>query len=169
MASPSIVGVRRGKHWHGTYVGYDGGLEQLGTKLVELVLTLEGNLEEVWSRVASPPDGWRHAFTEPYEEGFNTGYFGTGRTGAPLLTDEDPFVRQNAVCWYIFDLDQRTLDVYEVPEEGSEWPCIARVAFETDGTPRFELRHARAEQERLTPDSQYVADWAAAMERTTDR
>jgi hypothetical protein len=81
MATPSIVGVRRGEHWHGTYVGYDGGLEALGTKLLELVVEWKGDLEAVWAHVASAPDGWRFAFTEPYEPEFNDAYFETGRTG----------------------------------------------------------------------------------------
>ena len=44
MSTSSIVGVRRGDHWEGTYVGYDGVLEHLGTKILDLVREHRGDL-----------------------------------------------------------------------------------------------------------------------------
>ena len=122
--------------WHGTFVGHDGGPESLGAKLLDLIFHSDGDLDQVWKNIAEADAGWNGAFDTPYEAGENDDYFNTGRAGPPLLCDTDAFVRDSAVYWYIFDLGQRTLSIYQNTEDP---PLLYdRVTFNPAGATTFE-------------------------------
>ncbi|HEY5240964.1 MAG TPA: hypothetical protein VIJ22_05850 [Polyangiaceae bacterium] len=160
MSTSAIVAKREGTGWHGTYVGDDGIPGELGIKLLHLVRSMGGDLPAVWAKLASAPDGWRHAFTEPYEPGFAE-RFATGRRAPPLLNDTDPFVQTDAAFWYIFDLESRELDVYAAA--GGAWARIERLAFSPEGEPRpVAIEAATGDENR--PRSMHVDVWAAAMD-----
>lgn len=142
MATPAIIGITRPQGgWDGSYVHYDGDPASLGPKLLNLAVDYEGDLGAVWRFIARATWGYRHAFVDPYEAGEIVAWLGTGRGAEPLLRDTDAFVRTNAAFWYIFDLKERTLSLFQPHHEAGEcvWSMSERIHFNERGIPRFSL------------------------------
>jgi hypothetical protein len=135
MSTPALVArAETGGGFSGVYVRGDGYPEGLGTTLLNFIEDVGGDLERVWSTIARAPEGWRSAFSEPYDEGENRDYFATGRDEG-FLRESDPFVREQVAYWYILDVPSRTLTVHSYVNRS--WTVTARASF-VDAIASFE-------------------------------
>jgi hypothetical protein len=150
MGTRATVGIGTLEQgWSATLVGYDGDPETLGAKLLELVARHGGDLTLAWSHVASAPNGWRHAFAEPYEADWEHG-FDTGRAAPPLLRHSDAYVTgeygdgalhlDGPEYWYLFDPEARCLRIYAPPSrlEPSPPELLHTAWFDAGGSARVE-------------------------------
>jgi hypothetical protein len=120
VATPGIIGVLQPEGgWHATYVHYDGTPERLGARLLDEIVDHGGDLDAVWRELSGPPTGWRYAFHEPLDHDPGE-WFETGRSGPPILSDTDRFVREQVYAWYLLDLRARTLSIFTADDHFAE-------------------------------------------------
>jgi hypothetical protein len=151
MGTRAVIGLGDvDKGWFGTHVGYDGDPETLGPKILNLVLDHAGDLAAAWDDIVRAPLGWRHAFTEPYEEDWDHYGFEPRRRAPALLRHSDPYVTglygdgelhlDGPEYWYLIDTSARTLHIYEAPGriEPSPPGLLHLARFDAGGHARFD-------------------------------